>query len=70
MHCFIAFDTMRKCRVHILGTLSPERYRETRATILALVLATDLQQHFEVRTVRCLAGVLAVFEVYSSVAWY
>jgi hypothetical protein len=56
MHCFIAFDTMRKCRVHILGTLSPERYRETRATILALVLATDLQQHFEVRTVRRLAS--------------
>ena len=49
MHCFICFDVMRKCRVGILSSLTPEHYKEARNTIISLILCTDLQQHFEVR---------------------
>ncbi len=48
MHCFITFDTMRKCSVNILASLTPIQYREARVHIMSLILATDLQQHFEV----------------------
>jgi len=48
MHCFITFDTMRKCSVNILAGLTPLQYREFRVTMMSLILATDLQQHFEV----------------------
>ncbi len=48
MHAFIAFDTMRKCKGHILESLGQQNFREVRRDVVALILATDLQQHFEV----------------------
>jgi hypothetical protein len=48
MHTFITFDTMRKCKENILGGLCRQDYRDVRRDIVSLILATDLQQHFEV----------------------
>jgi hypothetical protein len=58
MHAFIAFDTLRKCKGHILGTLTPAQYRDVRRDIVSLILATDLQQHFEVSCTACLSATL------------
>jgi hypothetical protein len=58
MHAFIAFDTLRKCKGHILGTLTPAQYRDVRRDIVSLILATDLQQHFEVSCTACLSVAL------------
>lgn len=48
MHAYICFNTMRHESLDILGSLTVEQRRRARTQIIALILGTDLQQHFEV----------------------
>ena len=49
MHAFICFNTMRSESLDVLGSLTLEQRKRARSSIVALILGTDLQQHFEVR---------------------
>jgi 3'5'-cyclic nucleotide phosphodiesterase len=48
MHSFICFNTMRHESLDVLGSLNVDQRKRARSNIIALILGTDLQQHFEI----------------------